>query len=72
MVPYQRGSASTSKVLLNAALYLSGLPMVQEKSPYERQVDWVAMTNTFEKFYEKIDDYFEVSTYNGYFNPYSS
>lgn len=71
MVPYKRGSASTSKVLLNSALYLSGYDMVQEKSPYERQVDWIAMVNTFEEFYKNIKDYFEVSTYNEYFNPYN-
>ena len=56
IVPYNRGSATAAKVLLNACLSAFGFDFVRETPEYNRHADWVAfVSDDFEDFYSKID-----------------
>jgi len=60
IVPYFRGSATASKVLLNACLSAFGLRIVRERAEYHAQADWFAFAaDNFDDFYSKIDDIFQ-------------
>jgi hypothetical protein len=55
LTPFCRGSASFSKVILNAALLKCGLPYVKETPEYFKKSDWVALfTPTFDEYYAYI------------------
>lgn len=53
--PFYRGSASFSKIIMNACLIKSGFRPLKETAKYHAQSDWIALLSpNFESYYTKI------------------
>lgn len=53
--PFYRGSASFSKIIMNACLIKSGFSPVKETSIYHGQTDWISLLSpNFDSYYAKV------------------